>query len=1390
MPGVVVDAPRVGGVHQVFVDEAVDSSVVGGVLGEQWVGVRERLVYVPVSGGGLGVALGVALGRGREFGVPVLVSGGGLGDVWGERVVAFPGGGQVVLPREFVVEGGHMAQVLRAAVGVGSRGGEGEVPRVLVDAVRGFPVWGGDGDCVVRAGWVLTALGVGGAAADAQGSGAGWGSVAAVAARLGGVFAAASMQDVARLAVGHSTVVWVRDVVVPQHVVVVHRSHEDAWWLVQTQVRDVAGRVVRFDPRGRDGGGLGRSILVPVQASGGLLSVGAGGRVFVGDPVVGPAGVDALVDPALTPRAGMMPTPAWSAPLAEVPAISRRSHRGQVGHPWMVYDAPFGYSPQHLDRMVMQDFAASPDSPALVNFAFAGEQQMQWALDRGMYVVYLKLDTLETVLAHQSMREQVLDAAYFTNTLLNLDAVTGFIESQWSTTATNTLDTTMTDLLTGIAAPHGSFDPMITTPDPMMMNLDPMMAEPSWQQSGQSDPYQMTHTPWPGQNLLSGQWATPSTDTTWTSADTTGAWDDPRWAQLTANPPTATASTSTAPETTTHHRTDTPNITGPMSMFEHQPPTHHLPTHDNEDHDSLFDGDEDHDFLPDSHSEHDEDHDSRQQQPAQATDEKRKSTAEERANVIKQWVAIDPTNHQNAIPPISEKVNINGQKYSIGRILHTLTKIGLYRDEPVVRQALRDAGFEVSNDGKGRMHIVGFRRMTDDETTDFRAAYFEWVTEMNEEGELVNISKMPLATLKLDIPNKPGEQVYFGQIMHNMKTRGHPDPSGEIARMLQEMSGFVLIHRTGRGFDGFKVPGAPKRNTGKLSPQKEQAFKERIEAVELWVGNGENAGKVPTKSETVLNEAGKEHKVGQMFARWRVEGLVFHEGLFKVLEDNDFKPERDGSKMYLPRDKGMLVSTAEKAAGVEDLFAAYDLWVEGDPKQRAKKIPGQMVKITLPGGSIRVNLGKRMDTLVQEGLVDPGGTIGERLRERGLHTDTRGDKTFLVRLEGAPAEVGSVSAATQETAGVGRSLPVWAQASGSGMPPVAVQEPVVLPPGVTQRDGQPGLYWVGPLSQDSTAGKWLAAAGDTVLEANPQAPVIMLSRAPEEHRRDEDLRALRRLVQQFTLKQQSTLVITTDPVTEPLKQIAAAYSFDILHLAAGSTTHASTSTTPRANLDTIWRTTTTAGTTTDATKNFTQDLLTRTIGALPIPEPVTPALAKLLLTPKAKDKISLLHEYRAHLHTSQVRAELDTIITTNDNDHWFSSTRPLLNLLDTPEHTPVFLAYQTAPPENTTQRHQILLSQAARDIPVHERVTLIHDTGHPTSSAEAAMTAVNILFTHGEDHALRYIHNHTADLNTTARYNWVDAIAALHTQHPDKTDQLTNISAAIYNCGPHQNDPH
>ena len=491
----------------------------------------------------------------------------------------------------------------------------------------------------------------------------------------------------------------------------------------------------------------------------------------------------------------------------------------------------------------------------------------------------------------------------------------------------------------------------------------------------------------------------------------------------------------------------------------------------------------------------------------------------------------------------------------------------------------------------------------------------------------------------------------------------------------------------------------------------------------------------------------------------------------------------------------MLVTVAEKAEKDEVMFAAYDLWCEGD-STRAGKIPTFGTRVTLPETGDVIDLGVWMGTLIHHGRVDPQGMIAQALSARGLQTESRDNKTFLVRPQGEGPVGGSrsVSATTQEAAklavgratqaaanlAVGRQPLWWEGASGSGV--AVVSESVILPPGVVRDEGESGVYWVGPAPQGrgaAAAKNRLERMRDTVLEAAVAAPVIMLRPALDEQRREDDLRDLRRLVQQFALKQQQPLVIAIDSASTPLEQLLQAYGVTILRRVPGNATgaHATTS----ANLDNTWlitngRTTITKG------KNFTKSLVEKA-AAIPVhtrPRPVTPALARLLLTPDRAAKLDLLTEHRAALHTELARGELDAIITATESDAWFRQTRPLLGELGTPEHAPLVLHYQAQ--QTPSDRNLILLNDHARRIPVDQRVTLIEDSGHPTTSAKAAMEAVDILFTQDETAALHHVKKNSTQLNTDERQDWVNAIAVLAPDHPDKKAQLITLSNAIFDC--------
>ena len=316
-----------------------------------------------------------------------------------------------------------------------------------------------------------------------------------------------------------------------------------------------------------------------------------------------------------------------------------------------------------------------------------------------------------------------------------------------------------------------------------------------------------------------------------------------------------------------------------------------------------------------------------------------------------------------------------------------------------------------------------------------------------------------------------------------------------------------------------------------------------------------------------------------------------------------------------------------------------------------------------------------MGNLIRHGRVDPQGMIAQALSARGLQTESRDNKTFLVRPQGAAA--GGVAVGVRHNtegrqSGCG-SRDTGGRQSGCGSSALvvggrvrlwlvaAVSESVILPPGVVRDEGESGVYWVGPAPQGrgaAAAKSLLERMRDTVLEAAVAAPVIMLRPALDEQRRVDDLRDLRRLVQQFALKQQQPLVIAIaiDSASTPLEQLLQAYGVTILRRVPGDATgaHATTS----ANLDNTWlitngRTTITKG------KNFTKSLVEKA-AAIPVhtrPRPVTPALARLLLTPDRAAKLDLLTEHRAALHTELARGELDAIITATESDAWFRQTR-------------------------------------------------------------------------------------------------------------------------------------
>ncbi|MGC4857421.1 hypothetical protein ACLQ24_29680, partial [Micromonospora sp. DT4] len=394
---------------------------------------------------------------------------------------------------------------------------------------------------------------------------------------------------------------------------------------------------------------------------------------------------------------------------------------------------------------------------------------------------------------------------------------------------------------------------------------------------------------------------------------------------------------------------------------------------------------------------------------------------DDRVAAITTWVQKDLPNRRNTIPPRDDSVDVEGEAYPVGRILHNLTQVGVFSDNAKLAQALTDAGFEVAYDGDGHMHIVGFKKMSDENMRDFIAVYDAWLDEKDANGIPHNIGKMPDTTLERPNPNKPDKQFQLGQFMSKLKSRGHADPDGEMATMLKGKGRLEVIYRnegdTSR-FDGLRVPGEPPPKPRPPTAKKEEDNQERIAGIQLWVGpDGENSGKIPAVAKEVEDAGGKVHRVGKVFQDLRKAGFLFHQGLFDVLNESGFRPEVNRNKIRIPRDKSVLVTVAEKAERDKATFAAYDLWCEGDSTRAGKIPPVSDPPVTLPETGDVIDLGARMSTLIRQGLVDPQGMIAQALNARGLQTEYRDDKTFLVHpMEAAGGESRSVSATTQKVA--------------------------------------------------------------------------------------------------------------------------------------------------------------------------------------------------------------------------------------------------------------------------------------------------------------------------------------------------------------------------------------
>ncbi|MGC4857356.1 hypothetical protein ACLQ24_29320, partial [Micromonospora sp. DT4] len=713
-------------------------------------------------------------------------------------------------------------------------------------------------------------------------------------------------------------------------------------------------------------------------------------------------------------------------------------------------------------------------------------------MGQGMYVVYIDDLSLDYTLAHQRVPARSLSSDEIDKQGPNIAAVIDSIDPAWSTAGVNALND---PFAVGVDTSNDPFGAGMNTLDDLVGEMHDAQIGGSFDDIAMDLFTQDTHVPFDqamldltSQDFISGQWTAPLT----------GTWDDPFQALLTPHPPEPTASTSAVPASTTgEHQHDshaqddsdvedgdrfgdlfsdegadtpagsqsTPLITsgeplprltlptaGPSTR-----PTRARPVNDEAPR-------QDNTAAPSTSGPTRTSRQKQRQKPYPNKGHKpHRYTVDDRVAAITTWVQKDPPNRRNKIPPGGDSVNVKGKAYPIGRILHNLTQVGVYSVDGKLAQALTDAGFTVKyDDGRKHMHIVEFQKMSDENVRDFIAVYDIWLDEKDANGIPHNIGQMPDATLERPNPNNPDKQFQLGQFMSNLKINGHADPTGKMAAMLAGKGGLEVIYLNEDDtskFDGLRVLGEPSPKPQPPTAKQEEDNQERIAGIQLWVGpDGKNSGKIPAQTKEVKDAGGKVHPVGQTFHVLRKTGLLFHQGLFDVLKDSGFQPKVNRNKILIPRDKSMLVTVAEKADRDKETFAAYDLWCKGD-STRAGKIPTRDTQVTLPETGDVIDLGVRMRTLIRHGLVDPQGMIAQALSARGLQTESRGDKTFLVRPKAAAlvrpkaaagGESRSVSAATQKTANlaVGRRPLPWEGSSGSGV--AVVRESVILPPGVVR----------------------------------------------------------------------------------------------------------------------------------------------------------------------------------------------------------------------------------------------------------------------------------------------------------------------------------------------------
>ncbi len=178
----------------------------------------------------------------------------------------------------------------------------------------------GSGECVVRVGRVLDRLGVPRVSYDPDLDG----SAGVLAARLGGVFHDGDWDDLAELADGAFTPVWLARPGGKQHMLLVHRTHDgpDGLVVVETEATDVQGRYLEFGAAVA-GWPLVRTV---VDRQGRLLQVVPGATRLVsptGNPLPDASTLSALLDPSADTRPRGRGPQVEAAPADGGPEVDR-----------------------------------------------------------------------------------------------------------------------------------------------------------------------------------------------------------------------------------------------------------------------------------------------------------------------------------------------------------------------------------------------------------------------------------------------------------------------------------------------------------------------------------------------------------------------------------------------------------------------------------------------------------------------------------------------------------------------------------------------------------------------------------------------------------------------------------------------------------------------------------------------------------------------------------------------------------------------------------------------------------------------------------------------------------------------------------------------------------